>query len=377
MPPRQARLLRGARRSAQRLRAGDQVRLPQARAQAPSRPQPRRQGTPRSASRRPPRPTASWAIPRSAGATTPSATRASGGAAARRLRSHDLRRLRRHPRRLLRLRRRLRAAPRRPAPRRGPALQPRAHVRGGRLRHRDAASRSRALETCATCSGSGSAPGHQRPRPAPPAAARGQVTFQQGFFSVARTCGRCRGAGRIVAHAVQGLPRRGAASEPSGTLQLKIPAGVDTRQPAAHHRRGRGRRPGRSPGRPLRRRARAGARLLPARRRRPALRDARQLPAGGAGRHDRRAHTRRRDDQAPRPRGHADRHRAPGARPGRAAARRRGRGDLHVIVRVVVPTQLTPRAAQAPRAARPRRFPCPTSRTRTSRCSTACATCSG
>ena len=52
-------------------------------------------------------------------------------------------------------------------------------------------------ETCSECEGSGAAPG-TRPSTCPACAGAGQVTFQQGFFSVARTCGRCRGTGQIV-----------------------------------------------------------------------------------------------------------------------------------------------------------------------------------
>src|SRR5215470_11235686 len=53
-------------------------------------------------------------------------------------------------------------------------------------------------ETCSACQGSGAAPG-TKPSTCPTCGGAGQVTFQQGFFSVARTCGRCRGNGRIVA----------------------------------------------------------------------------------------------------------------------------------------------------------------------------------
>ena len=51
-------------------------------------------------------------------------------------------------------------------------------------------------ETCATCHGNGSAPG-TTPTPCSACGGAGQVTFQQGFFSVARTCGRCGGTGRL------------------------------------------------------------------------------------------------------------------------------------------------------------------------------------
>jgi len=54
----------------------------------------------------------------------------------------------------------------------------------------------------------------------------GQVTFQQGFFSVARSCSHCRGSGRIVAEPCKTC--RGQGQLPvERTLQIQIPAGVD------------------------------------------------------------------------------------------------------------------------------------------------------
>jgi molecular chaperone DnaJ len=80
-------------------------------------------------------------------------------------------------------------------------------------------------ERCETCSGSGAAPGTQ-PTTCPTCRGSGQVTFQQGFFSVARTCSHCRGAGRIVVEPCKTC--RGAGQvEKERTLQIRIPAGVD------------------------------------------------------------------------------------------------------------------------------------------------------
>jgi len=51
--------------------------------------------------------------------------------------------------------------------------------------------------------------------------------FQQGFFSVARTCGRCRGLGRVISDPCTECHGEGQiASERK--LQIKIPPGVDT-----------------------------------------------------------------------------------------------------------------------------------------------------
>jgi len=81
-------------------------------------------------------------------------------------------------------------------------------------------------ETCATCAGSGAAPG-TKPVTCPTCRGSGQVTFQQGFFSVARTCSHCRGAGRIVAERCKTCDGEGQVPV-ERTLQIKIPSGVDT-----------------------------------------------------------------------------------------------------------------------------------------------------
>jgi molecular chaperone DnaJ len=81
-------------------------------------------------------------------------------------------------------------------------------------------------ETCSECGGNGAAPG-TKPVPCPTCGGAGQVTFQQGFFSVARTCSRCRGTGSIVESVCKKC--RGEGVLPTERkLQIKIPPGVDT-----------------------------------------------------------------------------------------------------------------------------------------------------
>jgi molecular chaperone DnaJ len=77
---------------------------------------------------------------------------------------------------------------------------------------------------CTTCHGSGAAPGTQ-PVVCTNCGGSGQVATNQGFFSIAQTCPRCHGAGRIVetpcpACAGSGVERR------KRTVQVKLPAGV-------------------------------------------------------------------------------------------------------------------------------------------------------
>lgn len=82
------------------------------------------------------------------------------------------------------------------------------------------------LETCDTCRGAGAAPGTQ-PETCSTCGGAGQVRYQQGFFSVARTCGACRGTGRVVKTPCETC--RGAGRvEREKTLEVKVPAGVET-----------------------------------------------------------------------------------------------------------------------------------------------------
>jgi molecular chaperone DnaJ len=81
------------------------------------------------------------------------------------------------------------------------------------------------METCSLCGGNGAAPGTS-PTTCPNCSGSGQVTFQQGFFSVARTCGRCRGTGRIVMKECKECHGQGHV-QADRKIQIKIPAGVD------------------------------------------------------------------------------------------------------------------------------------------------------
>ena len=82
------------------------------------------------------------------------------------------------------------------------------------------------LETCETCKGSGSAPGTQ-PESCQTCGGTGQLRYQQGFFSVARTCHACRGAGKVVKTPCSDC--RGAGRvEREKQMEVKIPAGVET-----------------------------------------------------------------------------------------------------------------------------------------------------
>lgn len=65
------------------------------------------------------------------------------------------------------------------------------------------------VETCSTCKG------------------HGQIRMQQGFFSISRTCSRCGGEGKIIKDPCKACKGRKQV-ERERTLQVKIPAGVET-----------------------------------------------------------------------------------------------------------------------------------------------------
>ena len=82
------------------------------------------------------------------------------------------------------------------------------------------------LESCETCSGSGAAPG-TKPETCRTCQGAGQVRFQQGFFSVSRTCSACRGTGQVISSPCESC--RGAGRvEREKSIEVKIPAGVET-----------------------------------------------------------------------------------------------------------------------------------------------------
>src|SRR5256885_10741942 len=82
------------------------------------------------------------------------------------------------------------------------------------------------LETCETCTGSGAKPG-TKPEVCRTCQGAGQVRFQQGFFSVSRTCSTCRGVGQVISSPCETC--RGAGRvEHEKSIEVKIPAGVET-----------------------------------------------------------------------------------------------------------------------------------------------------
>ncbi len=83
-------------------------------------------------------------------------------------------------------------------------------------------------ERCEACHGSGAAPG-SAPTSCPQCRGTGQLRYQQGFFTVARTCGQCHGAGKIITRPCTTCHGAGAV-EKMRKLTVKIPAGIATGQ---------------------------------------------------------------------------------------------------------------------------------------------------
>jgi molecular chaperone DnaJ len=82
------------------------------------------------------------------------------------------------------------------------------------------------LEKCGECDGKGAEKG-SLPETCISCSGSGQTRYQQGFFSVMRTCPNCQGKGQIIRNPCKEC--RGAGRvEKEKALEIKIPAGVET-----------------------------------------------------------------------------------------------------------------------------------------------------
>jgi molecular chaperone DnaJ len=80
-------------------------------------------------------------------------------------------------------------------------------------------------ENCDTCHGSGIAPGKSATQ-CRTCAGRGQVRYQQGFFSISRACTACGGAGQVITDPCTQCRGEGRVVK-QRTLEVKVPAGVE------------------------------------------------------------------------------------------------------------------------------------------------------
>jgi len=80
-------------------------------------------------------------------------------------------------------------------------------------------------ETCPDCKGGGGE-GADGIRTCSRCGGRGQIAFQQGFFTIARPCNQCNGRGQVILKACKSCGGRGRVKQEK-VLQLRIPPGVD------------------------------------------------------------------------------------------------------------------------------------------------------
>lgn len=79
--------------------------------------------------------------------------------------------------------------------------------------------------SCTECKGLGTEGGAAR-SPCTTCQGSGQVRFQQGFFTIAKTCGQCGGQGTFVKDPCRKCKGAGTLQKTS-SLNIKVPAGVD------------------------------------------------------------------------------------------------------------------------------------------------------
>jgi molecular chaperone DnaJ len=82
------------------------------------------------------------------------------------------------------------------------------------------------LATCEDCKGSGSKNGAPR-ETCTACKGSGQLRYQQGLFSIAKTCGQCQGQGSVLRDPCGGCRGAGMVRR-QHTLSVRIPPGVDT-----------------------------------------------------------------------------------------------------------------------------------------------------
>ncbi|CAN5869614.1 molecular chaperone DnaJ [soil metagenome] len=81
------------------------------------------------------------------------------------------------------------------------------------------------LEKCEVCEGKGTE-GATQPENCITCGGSGQTRYQQGFFSVMRTCPNCAGKGQIIKNPCKNCKGAGRI-EKERTIEIKIPAGVE------------------------------------------------------------------------------------------------------------------------------------------------------
>jgi molecular chaperone DnaJ len=81
-------------------------------------------------------------------------------------------------------------------------------------------------ELCGACHGTGAKAGTGATS-CQACGGRGQLAYQQGFFTITRTCPACQGAGQVIKERCTECHGQGRL-EREKTIELRVPAGVDT-----------------------------------------------------------------------------------------------------------------------------------------------------
>lgn len=82
--------------------------------------------------------------------------------------------------------------------------------------------------SCDTCQGSGAKAGTS-PKQCKTCRGSGQVRFNQGFFTLSRTCSACMGRGSVIEDKCATCRGRGKSKKPHSVM-VKVPAGIDNDQ---------------------------------------------------------------------------------------------------------------------------------------------------
>lgn len=90
---------------------------------------------------------------------------------------------------------------------------------------RSAEVRLPAQVACEVCAGSGAEPGHSA-ETCPTCGGHGKVRATQGFFTIERTCGGCRGSGKIIRHPCN-VCRGSGLVQKERALNVDVPPGVE------------------------------------------------------------------------------------------------------------------------------------------------------
>jgi len=99
---------------------------------------------------------------------------------------------------------------------------------------------------CETCAGTGAKPG-TKPQPCVQCGGAGQVATQRGFIMFSTTCPRCRGGGVVITDKCESCSGRGSVERRSKVL-VAFPAGIDAGQRLRVPAQGMPGAPGTAPG---------------------------------------------------------------------------------------------------------------------------------